>query len=262
MTNPKELNIKLLDVTAIDHFRNEFFSNGSNHEPHALVTAEINSKQVTLALPVLRNDVTHQISAAIPLGGYCAGIANNTILKAAGLGLGQLLAAYGELARLVNEKLRFERTEDDRITEGLLSHKADILNMYELSTCGNDYDGAEYDETDDFHKWLIKNEFAEVDTDDETGEKTLMLFGDWEDRLSDYFGNYFLSVQIANTPEGDAPCVEAVICFGGPNCYLRQMFGRGYSLIYSWGGLSDSYEFDAELDGWLDDMLGTFVGHY
>ena len=262
MTNPKELNIKLLDVTPINYCRNEYFRQASHYEPRAIVDAEINGQLLRVVLPLFRNDITHQICAYTPRGDFLAGKDNTAKLRAAGVSIEQLLAVYGELTRLVTEKLRFERTEDDRITEGLLSHKSDILNMYELNTRGADYDGIDYDDSDDFHKWLIENEFAEVDTDDETGEKTLMLFGDWEDRLSDYFGDYFLSVQIANTPEGDAPCVEACICFGGPNCYLRQMFGRGYSLIYSWGGLSDSYEFDADLNDWLDNMLGTYVGHY
>ena len=258
----ESLNIKLRDVTPVNYCRNEYFRQASHYEPRTIVDAEINGQLLRVVLPLFRNEFTYQICAYTPRGDFLAGKDNLAKLRAACVSIEQMPTVYGELARLANERLRFERTEDDRITEGLLSHKADILNMYELEQNGDDYDGIAYDNSDDFHKWLIENEFAEVDTDDETGEKTLMLFGDWEDRLSDYFGDYFLSVQIANTPEGDAPCVEACICFGGPNCYLRQMFGRGYSLIYSWGGLSDSYEFDADLDDWLDDMLGTFVGHY
>ena len=254
----ESLNVKVLNAVTFSCHRNLCFDDEALYEPHANITAELNGQIVSFSLPIRRDPQTHQLSAYTPQGGICAGADNNARLAAAGLPLTQYLAAFSELVRLTTEKLRFERTEDDQITEGLLSHRADILNMHELYASGVDYDGVDYDETDDFHKWLVENDFADVDTDDETGEKTLQLFGDWRDRLSDYFSDYFLSVRIANTPEGDAPCVEADICIGGPTCYLRQFFGRGYTLVYSWGALSDEYGFDSEVDAFLDDMFGIF----
>ena len=261
MTNPKELNIKLNGVTPFAHYRNYFYTEESQQEPFAEVKAEINGAALLLTLPLDRS-YSRELYAYTPQAGICAGKNNNAVLLAAGVSIDQMPAVYSELTRLVTEKLKNERTDDDMVAEGLIAHKDDICNMHEFYEYGDTYDGETYDPEDDFHKWLIENNFAEIETDDETGEKTLSLFGDWSDRLSDYFGNYFLSVQIANTDDGDALCVEADICIGGPTCYLRQFFGRGYTLVYSWGGLSESYEFDADLDDWLDDMLATWTGAY
>ena len=210
-----------------------------------------------------RDAATHRISAVVPFGGYGYGARNTETLRRLGIPADSAAAAMDELRKIVNDLLANRRTEEDQITEGLEGVKSEILNIYELDQHGARYDGAEFDPEDDFHQWLIENHFAEIETDDDDpAEKTISLAYDWRDRLSEYFGNYFLDVTIANNDEGTALCVEAWITTGGPSVSLRQFMGRGYELIYSWGALSESYGFDSELDAWLDDMLGTFSGEY
>ena len=216
-------------------------------------------RNATFRFSVIRDEITHQLSAVTPLGNSHNGSFNTRGLRALAISLEDAPAALEQLRAKADEFLRFERTSEDRITEGLQSHLTDLRFMHELDAAGNRYDGADYDPEDDFHKWLIENDFAEVETDDESPEdKTLSLAWDWEDRLTEYFDNYFLGVQIANTPAGDSPCVEADICVGGPTCYLKQFFGRGYVLVYAWGGQSDAYSLDSDLDDWLDDRFCVY----
>lgn len=225
-------------------------------QPNIQLQIALGDKAATFYFLVNRAIQTHELTAVTPLPETDFGKTNAKAFKLLGIEPTDQWAANEQLKAIADGCLKHKRTEEDMIAEGLLTHKADILNMYELDINGDDYDGAGYDPDDDFHKWLIENDFAKVETDDDDpDDKTLSLVSDWQDQLTEYFDNYFLSVQIANTPEGDAPCVEAYICFGGPNCYLRQFFGRGYTLVYAWGGLSDSYGLDADLDDWLDDRF-------
>ena len=233
-----------------------------NRGPYITLDAEFKDKTESFYLIVDRYD-SHELRARIPVGGSYFGMINTESSRRLGVSIDSTLNAMDELRAYANEVLKGQRTEEDKISEGLEGVKFEIFSMYELDQNGDSYDGDDFDESDDFHQWLIENEFAEVETDDEDPVyKTLSLFGDWRDRLSDYFGRYFLDVTIANNSEGTALCVEALITTGGPYVALKQFMGRGYELVYSWGALSESYSFDSELDGWLDDMLGTFSGEY
>lgn len=260
-------NFTIKEHYTVNANRNESFYKVSTvpekRQPHVLLTVAANDIEANFNFLLNRAIQTHELTAVTPLPESDFGKSNAAAMQRLGIAPADQWAANEELKALADNALRFERTEEDTIAEGLRGHLSDIQFMYELDTNGDDYDGADYDPDDDFHKWLIENEFAEIETDDDDPDyKTLSLFGDWRDRLSDYFGNYFLSVRIANTPEGDAPCVEADICVGGPTCYLRQFFGRGYVLVYSWGGLSDDWSLDSDLDDWLDSMLCTYTGEY
>lgn len=232
-------------------------------QPNIQLQIALGNKAATFYFLVNRAIQTHELTAVTPLPETDFGKNNSSAFKRLGIKPADQWAANEELKAIADECLKHKRTEEDMIAEGLRGHLTDLQFMYELDTNGDSYDGDDFDPDDDFHKWLIGNNFAEVETDDDDPEyKTLSLFGDWRDRLSDYFGNYFLSVRIANTPEGDAPCVEADICVDGPTCYLRQFFGRGYVLVYAWGGLSDDWSLDSDLDDWLDSMLCTYTGGY
>ena len=227
-------------------------------QPSIQLQIALGDKAATFYFLVNRAIQTHELTAVTPLPETEFGKVNAEAFKRLGIAPADQWAANEQLKAIADECLKHKRTEDDMIAEGLRGHLTDLQFMYELDTNGDSYDGADHDPDDDFHKWLIENNFAEVETDDDDpDDKTLSLVSDWRDRLTDYFDSYFLGVQIANTPEGDAPCVEADICVGGPTCYLRQFFGRGYVLVYSWGGLSDDWSLDADLDDWLDDRFGV-----
>lgn len=235
-----------------------------NRGPHITFEAEYKGKTESFYLIVDRYD-SHELRARIPVGGTYFGMINTESLRRLGVSIDNTLNAMDELRAYANEVLKGQRTEEDQITEGLEGVKFEIFSMYELDQHGQSYDGAEFDPEDDFHQWLLENNFAEIETDDDDDDpdyKTLSLAYDWRDRLSEYFGSYFLDVTIANNSEGTALCVEALITTGGPYVALKQFMGRGYELVYSWGALSESYSFDSELDSWLDDMLGTFSGEY
>lgn len=269
------MTMQRFNFTAKEHYivnarHNENFYKASTlpqeRQPHVLLTVAANDIEANFNFLINRAIQTHELTAITPLPETDFGKPNAAAMQRLGIAPADQWAANVELIALADNALRFERTEEDTIAEGLRGHLTDIQFMYELDQKGAWYDGDESDPADDFHKWLIENEFAYVDeeAEDEDApiERTLQLYGDYQDRLSDYFGNYFLSVRIANTPEGDAPCVEADICVGGPTCYLRQFFGRGYALVYSWGGLSDDWSLDSDLDDWLDSMLCTYTGEY
>ena len=227
-------------------------------QPNIQLQITLGDKAATFYFLVNRAIQTHELTAVTPLPETEFGKNNAAAMQRLGIAPADQWAANEQLKAIADECLKHKRTEEDMIAEGLRGHLTDLQFMYELDTNGDSYDGADYDPDDDFHKWLIENNFAEVETDDDDpDDKTLSLVSDWQDRLTDYFDSYFLGVRIANTPEGDAPCVEADICVGGPTCYLRQFFGRGYVLVYSWGDLSDDWSLDADLDDWLDDRFGV-----
>lgn len=255
-TNQCRVELKQAIPHWIEH--NEWFNADSRNKPFIDLNVEVNGQEADFRLPLVRNSETHEITAINPIGDKCEGHNNRAVFEALGISLSDSLVAYEALTRLADSALKYERTEEDRISEGLQAHLTDLHFMHEMDMAGDDYDGVDYDPDDDFHKWLIDNEFAGVETDDDDpDDKTLSLISDWQDRLNEYFDNYFLSVRVANTPEGNAPCVEADICIGGPTCYLKQFFGRGYVLVYSWGGISEDYALDAEMDDWLDDRFGV-----
>ena len=239
----------------IEH--NEWFNADSRNKPFIDLKVEVNGQEADFRLPLIRNSETHEITAVNPIGDKCEGHNNRAVFEALGVSLSDSLVAYEALTRLADNALKYERTEEDRISEGLQSHLTELRFMHELDTNAYEYKCEDYDPEDDFHKWLIDNEFAEIDDNDDDYGNLLRLRPDWQDRLNEYFDNYFLSVRIANTPEGNAPCVEADICIGGPTCYLKQFFGRGYVLVYSWGSISEDYALDAEMDDWLDDRFGV-----
>lgn len=256
-------NFNLKSEYLANAYHNEDFYKASiapqHAQPNIQLQITLGDKAATFYFLVNRAIQTHELTAVTPLPETDFGKYNAMGMQRLDIAPADWWAANEELKAIADGCLKHKRTEEDMIAEGLRGHLTDLQFMYELDTNGDDYDGADYDPDDDFHKWLIENNFAEVETDDDDPEyKTLSLFGDWRDRLSDYFGNSFLSVHIANTPEGDAPCVEADICVGGPTCYLRQFFGRGYVLVYSWGGLSDDWPLDADLDDWLDDRFCVY----
>lgn len=225
-------------------------------QPNIQLQIALGDKAATFYFLVNRAIQTHELTAVTPLPETDFGKYNAAGMQRLGIAPADQWTANEQLKAIADKCLKHKRTEEDMIAEGLRGHLTDLQFMYELDTNGDSYDGDDYDPDDDFHKWLIENNFAEVETDDDDpDDKTLSLVWDWQDRLTEYFDNYFLSVQIANTPAGDAPCVEADICVGGPTCYLRQFFGRGYVLVYSWGGKSDDWSLDADLDDWLDDRF-------
>lgn len=239
----------------IEH--NEYFNTNAEHVPFIDLNVLINGQEGDFRLPLRRDSETHAITAGTPIAGICEGHDNTNVFHALSIPLWDSLIVYEVLTRLADNALKHERTQEDWISEGLRGHLTDLQFMYELDTNAYAYKCEDYDPEDDFHKWLIDNEFAYVDDNDDDYGNLLRLAPNWQDRFSEYFDNYFLSVRVANTPEGNAPCVEADICVGGPTCYLKQFFGRGYTLVYSWGGISDDYALDAELDDWLDDRFSV-----
>lgn len=258
--------LKIKSHRLVNTYHNDDFERAAalpqSRGPYMRIEAERGGKIASFRLIVDRYD-SHELWSRIPVGGSGFGLINTESLRRLDIPMDDTLNAMDELRAYADEALKGQRTMEDEISEGLEGVKFEIFSMYELEQNGDDYDGADYDPDDDFHKWLIENNFAEIETDDDDADyKTLSLFGDWRDRLSDYFGSYFLDVTVANNSEGTALCVEAWITTGGPSVSLRQFMGRGYELIYSWGALSESYSFDSELDSWLDSMLGTFSGEY
>ena len=254
MTNTK---YKVELTEAVPHWieHNEWFNAESRNKPFIDLNVQINGKEADFRLPLRRDSETHVITAETPIGGICERHSNNEVFAALRISLADSLGVYKQLIALANDVLKRKRTEEDLISEGLESHLTELRFMHELDTNAYEYNALDYDPSDDFHKWLIDNEFAEVDDNDDDYGNLLRLMPNWEDRFSEYFDNYFLSVRVANTPEGNAPCVEADICVGGPTCYLKQFFGRGYVLVYSWGGLSDDWALDSDMDNWLDDRF-------
>ena len=233
-----------------------------NRGPYMHIEAERGGKIASFRLIVDRYD-SHELWSRIPVGGSDFGLINTESLRRLDIPADCAASVMDELRAYADEVLKGQRTMEDEISEGLEGVKFEIFSMHELDQNGGSYDGADFDPEDDFHQWLLENNFAEIETDDDDPDyKTLSLAYDWRDRLSEYFGSYFLDVTIANNSEGTALCVEALITTGGPYVALKQFMGRGYELVYSWGALSESYSFDSELDGWLDDMLGTFSGEY
>lgn len=264
-------NFNLKSEYLANAYHNEDFYKASiapqHAQPNIQLQITLGDKAATFYFLVNRAIQTHELTAITPLPESDFGKSNAAALQRLGIAPADQWAANEQLKAIADECLKHKRTEEDTIAEGLRGHLTDLQFMYELDQKGAWYDGDEFDPDDDFQKWMLENDFAYVDEDavdedavdeDAPIERTLQLYGDWQDRLSDYFGNYFLSVRIANTPEGDAPCVEADICVGGPTCYLRQFFGRGYVLVYSWGGLSDDWSLDADLDDWLDDRFCVY----
>lgn len=254
-TNQYRVELKQSIPHWIEH--NEYFNANVGHGPFIDLNVEINGQEADFRLPLLRNPKTHVITAIYPIGDKCEGHNNRAVFEALGISLSDSLIVYEVLTRLADNALKHERTGEDLVSEGLQAHLTDLQFMYELDTNAYAYKCEDYDPEDDFHKWLIDNEFAYIDDNDDDYGNLLRLVHNWEDRFAEYFDNYFLSVRVANTPEGDAPCVEADICVGGPTCYLKQFFGRGYVLVYAWGGLSDDWALDSDMDAWLDDRFGV-----
>lgn len=256
-------NFNLKSEYLANAYHNEDFYKASiapqHAQPNIQLQITLGDKAATFYFLVNRAIQTHELTAVTPLPETDFGKYNAMGMQRLDIAPADWRAANEELKAIADGCLKHKRTEEDMTTEGLHSHLTDLQFMYELDTSGDDYDGADYDPDDDFHKWIIENNFAEVETDDDDpDDKALSLAWDWRDRLTEYFDSYFLSVQIANTPAGDSPCVEADICVGGPTCYLRQFFGRGYVLVYSWGGRSDDWSLDADLDDWLDDRFCVY----
>lgn len=256
MTNTK-YKVELME--AVPHWieHNEWFNADSRNKPFIDLNVTVNGKEADFRLPLRRDSETHAITAGTPIAGICEGHDNTNVFHALSIPLWDSLIVYEVLTRLADNALKRERTQEDLISEGLESHLTELRFMHELDTNAYEYNALDYDPEDDFHKWLIDNEFAYIDDNDDDYGNLLRLVHNWEDRFAEYFDNYFLSVRVANTPEGDAPCVEADICVGGPTCYLKQFFGRGYVLVYAWGGLSDDWALDSDMDAWLDDRFGV-----
>lgn len=230
--------------------------------PNIQLQIALGDKAATFYFLVNRAIQTHELTAVTPLPETDFGKNNAEAFKRLDIEPADQWPANEQLKAIADKCLKHERTNEDMIAEGLRGHLTDLQFMHELDQKGAWYDGDEFDPADDFQRWLIENEFAYVDenADDENApiERTVQLYSDYQDRLTEYFDNYFLGVQIANTADGDAPCVEADICIGGPTCYLKQFFGRGYVLVYAWGGQSDTYNLNADLDDWLDDRFCVY----
>ena len=260
-----KLNFKLFEHYLVNAAHNNDFYDAhsaiESFRPRIELRGHAGDKSATFYFFLSRNDETHQLAAVTPQGGTLLNENNIDTARRLDIPLADFWAVMEELRALADDCLKYERTEEDKAAEAIEGYKFDIFSTYELDQHGARYDGDEFDPEDDFHKWLIENEFAWVD-DAEDAEKTLRLYGDWRDRLSDYFARYFLDITVANNGEGTALCVDALITTGGPHVAIEQFMGRGYTLRYSWGAATEVYSFDRDLDQWLDEMFGVWYGDY
>lgn len=110
----------------------------------------------------------------------------------------------------------------------------------------------EFIDGDNYHNFLLENELIEVD--DEPDEDGIIWCRPTSQRAWNGALDYFLDFKTARSDFGKL-CVEATITSGGPEIWLEQWFGRGYTLKESWGGNHSSMKLDDSMTEWLDRLF-------